>query len=287
MRLPCLLGSVIAIVLVGTPAIGRAQRAGDPRAPTEEDRRLSALLLDRSAVAYRLGRYDEAVAMLQDAYVLGQEPILLYNLGRAYEGGGDAQHAIEAYRRYLETATSPLHEDAIRETIARLEQRIADERRAAEQAAAEQAAPEQAAPEQARIEETPRREPVEQLPAEPEPRGPPTHPPREQGELMPWAWTIAGVGAAGIAAGAVLGGLALDRADEAAAAPTQVDAVGTLSEARDLATGANIAFAAGGIVAAAGIVWGIVEMVHGTGTERPATIEVAPTAGGAALRGTF
>jgi tetratricopeptide (TPR) repeat protein len=221
--------------------------------------------------------------MLEDAYVLSQEPILLYNLGRAYEGAGDAQHALDAYRRYLETSADIPNADAVRATIATLEVRLEEEERAAREAA-----------ERARVEAI-RRE-VEAQRAEREARAQAeriaeAERARVEGERQarearaPWPWVIAGTGAATLVAGAVVGALALERGDAAAREPVQATAAGTLAEARDLATGANAAFVVGGVLALAGVAWGIVE-VTGSG-EREVAVEVSPTFGGVSVAGRF
>lgn len=278
------------MALAGSPATAVAQERS---APSAEDRRLSAILLDRSAVAYRLGRYAEAIVMLEDAYVLSQEPILLYNLGRAYEGAGDRPRAVDAYRRYLETSETSAESAPAQAAIATLEREIEAERRAAEDAA-----------ERARIEAI--RRSAEDARAAREARAMREERARaaaeraaarrraEAASIAPWPWAVAGVGGATILVGSIAGALALERHEDAVRAEEQTAAAGRLQEARDLASGANAAFVVGGVLAAAGIAWGIVEVVResergdGRAHDEPGvTIEVAPTACGLAVRGAF
>lgn len=278
-------GVGIAFVIVGTAAMARAQvEPGAVTEPTAEERRLSAILLDRSAVAYRLGRYEEAVVMLEDAYVLSQEPILLYNLGRAYEGAEDAEHALNAYRRYLETSVDIPNADAVRATIATLEARIEAERVAAVEVA-----------ERARVEEI-RRE-VEAQRAEREAlaqaqraqeaeRARQERARQERESRAPWPWVIAGTGAATVVAGVVVGALALERRDQAARESVQTSAARALADAHTLADGANVAFVIGGVLVLGGVSWGIVELTQ-PGGERAASVEVSPTLGGLSVHGTF
>src|SRR4051794_1613167 len=50
---------------------------------------------------YRAGRFQEAIEHFQKAYELKPEPVLLYNVARAYEGLGELKRALEGYRAYL------------------------------------------------------------------------------------------------------------------------------------------------------------------------------------------
>lgn len=80
-----------------------------------EERRVSLRLYNEAAEDYRAGRYDDAADKLETAHRLYPEPILLYNLARALEGGGDLDGALDAYREFLEAAD----EDAEERTVTR------------------------------------------------------------------------------------------------------------------------------------------------------------------------
>jgi hypothetical protein len=89
-------------------------------------------------------------------------------------------------------------------------------------------------------------------------------------------------GVLGIGAGVVLGVLALDRREQADAEADQVAAFNGLEEAKDLATAANVAFVVGGVVAAAGATWLIVELVRREDTN--AELVLSPTSASARVR---
>jgi hypothetical protein len=100
---------------------------------------------------------------------------------------------------------------------------------------------------------------------------------------------IAGVGVLGVGAGAVLGVLASGKRGDAedeklAARASELD-----DDARSLATAANVAFLAGGTVAAVGVVLGIVDLrrssVAAGRLDRGVSVAAGP--GGVALRGRF
>jgi tetratricopeptide (TPR) repeat protein len=184
-----------------------------------QDRRAHAralALFDQSELAYQERRYEAAAQLLEEAYSIEPEPLLLYNLGRAYEALEDVDRARSAYERYLAT-------DIDEEARAEVRARIA--------ALAAPVAPPIAEP--API--------VEPAPAGPELGGP--------------IATLAGAGAVwlaaiGLAIGAeVQNGAAFDLSLPYAEARSAADV-------RDaLAIAANISFVLGGALAAGGGVW--------------------------------
>lgn len=211
-----------------------------------EDSRAKALaLFEESENLYRDGKFAEAAAKLEEAYQLHQEPILLYNLGRARDGNGEFDAAVTAYRSYLDSAEEIPDRGAIERRIQTLEDRIAEEQRLEQdRAQANQ-----------RLTEMERRE-QERPPAE------------SEGSVLTglMAWALLGVGLAGVAVGGVLGAMASAKHHDAAAEPVQVDAADRQGEAEDLAMGANLAFIAGGALAVAG---GTLTIIGLVGSEEP------------------
>ena len=196
---------IVSLALAADPAEGSQSRALD--------------LFEQSAVAYREGRFDDAIALLREARALKPEPVLLYNLGRAYEAAGRRREAAEAYTQYL--ADEPQGRDR-----GSLEGRIATLRREeVEREALLRASKE-----------------PERAPAEPAPIGP-----------LPFV--VAGVGLATIGAGVGLGVYAQSRADAAATEPVQTTAVDVHDGARGLATAANVVLVAGAALAIVGATW--------------------------------
>src|SRR5262245_1514057 len=52
-------------------------------------------------IYYERGRYPDAAREFEEAYRLSNRPELLYNMGKSYDGAGDAARALTAYRRFL------------------------------------------------------------------------------------------------------------------------------------------------------------------------------------------
>lgn len=199
-------------------------------------------LFQQSKKHYQAGRFVEAIALLERAYELVGAAVLQYNLARAYEGNGDLERAVAAYERYLAEEAEVKDRGAIETRIATLKRQLR-ERDALEQDAARA------------------REQASQPPPKPAPSTPADEP---APDVAVTPWVIAGVGGLGIGAGVVLGVLAQGRADDAEAEPVNQTALDVLDEAQTLATAANVAFIAGGVIAALGLTWGIVDVASST-----------------------
>jgi tetratricopeptide (TPR) repeat protein len=197
-------------------------------------RKHAVQLFQQGAAAYDAGRFQDAIQLLERAYALSPEPVILFNLGRSYEGLGQAEQAIDAYSRYLvaDPGTADRHsiERRIQTLRAQLQERAALERERVE--------------ERGRAEEELAKARQTQVRVEPAPSRPGALP-----------WVVGGVGAAGVAAGAVLGGIALSRHQSAVQDPFRASALARQASANQYATGANVAYAVGGALLAGGAVW--------------------------------
>jgi tetratricopeptide (TPR) repeat protein len=104
-----------------------------PRAYAEDPAKARALeLFEQSAVAYRAGRFQEAVDRLLEARRVRPEPVLLYNLGRAYEALGKPEEAADAYTSYLAEEPHAADRRAIEGRITTLRAQAAELARARE-----------------------------------------------------------------------------------------------------------------------------------------------------------
>lgn len=71
-----------------------------PQPPTADQVR-AKLLADEATTAFEQGDFAAAIERFEDAYLLAPAPVLLYNLARAAEEAGDAEHALLCYQRFL------------------------------------------------------------------------------------------------------------------------------------------------------------------------------------------
>lgn len=212
--------------------------------PSVSDKQHAAELAQESQQHYKRGELEISAALLRQAYALYPEPNLLYNLGRSLEGLGDKRGAVEAYENYLATAKEVDDRGAIERRISTLKAELAE--RAGPAEPVKPVEPTKTAPEKIIVVHAP-----------PEPPPPSALP-----------WLPIGVGVAALGAGVYFGLTARGAHDDAVAAASGVDAQKLQDDAHRDATIANIAFIAGGVVLAAGIVWEIHEHRH---RDAPAT----------------
>jgi tetratricopeptide (TPR) repeat protein len=218
------LGIAIAVLLMAGSA--DAQEAEDTSGAEAR-----ALVLTREALQrYQDGELDQAVQLLTEARALHPgEPLLLYNLARAYEGLGRLVEARDAYAGYLVEAPDAPERGAVEVRIASIDRSLAERARLEEEERT------------ARLEaERARREAA---------RGPSVAP-----------WIVLSAGAAVLAVGGVLSGVAVSERDAALATMVHGERASHFATAEDHALAANVLFAAGGTVALVAVIWGIVDL---------------------------
>jgi tetratricopeptide (TPR) repeat protein len=245
-RRPPLVALALVAAVSLTTATASAQGKASPPAAAQTPQARAAELFNKGAEAYRRGDFQQAIALLVEARSLDPQPVLLYNLGRAYEDSGDVDAAIATFAKYLEEDPKAGDRGAIEQRVERLkrqrDERIAlekqrdDERKRAD---AEKADRERQEREAAKVRHT-----------------------RSVGPYI-----VTGVGVAGIATGVVFGLLSQSKHDSAASASTsQTDAIDQQDSAKSFATISTISFIAGGVLVAAGATWWILD---GKGSSKP------------------
>lgn len=222
-----------ALTMLGTPASAFAKPPVDRNKATAE----AAELFQRSHRAYREGRFQEAVDLLLRARELKAEPVLLYDLGRAYEALGKPGAAADAYTQFLQEDPKASDRLATEGRIATL-RRQADEQEALRAAAAAQS----------------------EKPSPPAPSPGPPPPPvavtSGRGAVIPWVLGGAGVVAAGV--GVVFTIVARSRYDDALAEPVQSTAADKYDGAKRDRLVSDVGFVAGGVLLVTAGVWLIV-----------------------------
>jgi len=75
--------------------------------PTKDDKALAAELYERAAASYKEGEYETAIGYLEQAYSLDPDPVILYNLGRSFEGNAQLDKAEAALLKVQADAKTP------------------------------------------------------------------------------------------------------------------------------------------------------------------------------------
>jgi len=123
------LGAIAAVLslctsLCATPA--DAQRRRVRGGETSTDRRAQELF-HRGDVLYAQGRYEDAILAFQEAYLISERPLLLYNIANAEERLGRWAEALGMLQRYLPSA-EPTERADVEQRIHSIEIRLARER---------------------------------------------------------------------------------------------------------------------------------------------------------------
>ena len=244
---------VIASTLSSSPAVAQGRTGA---AAVQAPQARAAELFNKSADAYRRGDFQQAVTLLLEARSLDPQPVLLYNLARAYEGLGNVDAAIDTFTRYLDEDPKAADRGAIEQRISTLK-RQRDERLTLEK---------QRDAERTRADE-------EKAARASSPRPAPHPAPRER-SLGPYL--VSGAGVAGIASGVVFGLLASSKHDGAASASTaQQAAIEQQDTAKTFATVSTVSFIAGGVLVAAGVTWWVIDGMAATKQGAgPATLRI-------------
>jgi hypothetical protein len=98
----CLPVAVLALGLVAFPvqgAPGKVNGATESSAPTK-----GRELRDKGIVAMNLGRYDDAVALLEEAYEQSREPSVLLDLVQAHRLNGNPERALVLCASFLRSS---------------------------------------------------------------------------------------------------------------------------------------------------------------------------------------
>ena len=188
-------------------------------------------LFERSEDLYNDGEFREAARLIEEAYELAPDPVLLFNLGRALESAGDLDGAIEAYARYLDEAPSAEDRGAIEvrlRTLRNQRDRLA----------------------QGGDEDGDRYTTFEE-PADGEVDG------EGGGSALPWV--VAGAGVAVTGLGVAFGLMSQSKHDSAESARVQRDAFDLQSDAETFATLANVSLAVGIVAIVGGVVLWLLE----------------------------
>jgi tetratricopeptide (TPR) repeat protein len=228
---------------------------------------------------YELGRYHDAAEQFQQAYDLSDRPALLYNLYLAHRDASEERPAAAALRLYLERMSEVENRQALTVRLENLENAIAEEDEARARAAQEGEESVRAEQEAQEAREAAEREAAESA-------GP---------SIVPWIITASG--GAIVLAGVVTGIVALslasgleedcrEKIDGSYSCPPESE--GQQSQLSTMATLTDVLLIGGGIIAAAGLTWAILQMSGGDDEEAPAVSAMCgPSGCAASVRGTF
>jgi tetratricopeptide (TPR) repeat protein len=247
-----------------------AAAAAPPASSAASDRSRAAELYKKSADAYLHGDFGLAIKLLDEAYALDPQPVLVYNQARAHEGLGHVDEAITLYEKYLaEEPTSP-DRGAIEQRLTTLHKQKEEKLRLEKEKADVETTREQQEQQQRDLA---KRE--EEIKTAPDPR-----------KRSPFPYIVAGVGAAGLVTGTVFGFLAKNKEESGNSASSLRDATDAQDSGQTFATVSNVSFIVGGVLLAGGVVWWIVDGGRSSGSSKTGAAK-RPLLLGNGIGGTF
>ena len=121
-------GTVLAAAIVSA-SVPHAVAQPAPPANAEEEAKTKFLAGKQS---YRLGEYDEAIALWKEAYRLKDNPAFLFNIGQAYREKGDLPKALQFFESYLKEApANASNRKDVEQRVVELKKLIEDQRASA------------------------------------------------------------------------------------------------------------------------------------------------------------
>lgn len=255
--LACALLPLLTLVL-GLPAAVQAQAASDDASETPAQESASesgqmdaameaadSSLEDEAArqlfvagrTLYQAGRFAEAAAQWRSAYDLSPRAPLLYNIYVASRDAGQLQESANALRQYLTQGENIADRPTLEARLASIEAQLLDMEQS--DAAVREAQDEA---ERARAE--------------------------QENALSPYPWLLASLGGALLLTGTVTGFLANgavntleDNCPGDVCPPDYAEFQNDFDSATNLVTATDLLFLSGGIIAGAGLIWGLYEVL--------------------------
>jgi tetratricopeptide (TPR) repeat protein len=134
-------GLLALAVLVSCELVSAGLRAE----PDAESKAQAKALYERATRFYDVGKYGEAIADYQQAYLLTEDPVLLFDIGQSYRLWDRPDEAIRSYKNYLRKRPDASNRADVERKIGDL-QKLLEERRRGDGHPAAARQPEQAMP---------------------------------------------------------------------------------------------------------------------------------------------
>ncbi len=104
-----------------------AQDAPPPKL-TDVQKRQTTEHYEKATKLYNLGKYAEAIAEYQAAYLISADPVMLYNIAQCHRLGDQPEEAARFFKNFLRNAPNTSRRAEVEKKIEDME-RLADERR--------------------------------------------------------------------------------------------------------------------------------------------------------------
>ena len=121
------LASVVVICFtLGFSTSAWSQGSDRPRLTPEQKQKVTERY-EKALRLYHVGKYDEALAEFQAAYLISADPVMLYNIGQCHRLADRPEEAARFYRNYLRVAPEAPNRVAVEKQIAAMEKLAAEQ----------------------------------------------------------------------------------------------------------------------------------------------------------------
>jgi tetratricopeptide (TPR) repeat protein len=86
---------------------------------------------ERANRYYLIGKYPEAIADFEAAYLIGADPVMIFNIAQSYRLNNQPEEAARFYRNYLRSAPEAKNRAEVEKKIAEMDKRAAEKRQSA------------------------------------------------------------------------------------------------------------------------------------------------------------
>jgi hypothetical protein len=107
------------LLSAASPALGQEDQPSG-------DKKKAMQIYNKGVVQYNLGRWQEAVDLWEQAYVVFSAPEFLFNIGQAYRQQRNCERGLFFYRRYLATKPNAPNRSEVMKFIAELEKECSE-----------------------------------------------------------------------------------------------------------------------------------------------------------------
>jgi tetratricopeptide (TPR) repeat protein len=111
---------MVLFATLGTPIVAGAQ--------TESQKKEAKEHFEKASRLYELQKYGDAIAEYESAYLLVEDPALLFNIGQAYRLWDKPEDAIRSYKNYLRRRPDATNRADVEKKIVDLENQIEEKR---------------------------------------------------------------------------------------------------------------------------------------------------------------
>jgi tetratricopeptide (TPR) repeat protein len=121
----------VALLLSQLPLVPVARAQEVPRSQlTEAQKQKTKEHYEKATRLYNVGKYQEAIAEYEAAYLVSADPVMLFNIAQCHRLNNQPDEAVRFYKNYLRNAPGAPNRDDVERKIVEME-RLSEERRRA------------------------------------------------------------------------------------------------------------------------------------------------------------